>query len=136
MKTPTSGGIEAPVFRFERIEAWQMARSFNRVIYSVSKSFPKDEVFSLTSQLRRSAVSVAANIAEGSGRNSDADFGHFLEIAYASLMETVSHLYLALDQNYLPAKQFEDVANEANALACKIVALSKSIRRSPRISRP
>jgi hypothetical protein len=69
-------------FRFEKLEAWQLARAFNKAVYAVSKKFPKDESFALTAQLRRASISVSSNIAEGAGRNSDADFAHFLEIAY------------------------------------------------------
>jgi hypothetical protein len=64
-------------FRFEKIDAWQLARTFNKAVYAASKSFPKDEAFALTAQLRRASISVSSNIAEGSGRNSDADFAHF-----------------------------------------------------------
>ena len=90
-------------------------------------------MFALTSQLRRASVSVSSNIAEGSGRNSDKDFAHFLEIAYGSLMETVSQCFLALDEGYLTQKDFDSLAGDADKLAGKIVALSKSLGRSARI---
>ena len=122
-------------FRFERLDAWQMARQLNRSIYRLTKTFPKDEMFALTSQLRRASVSVSSNIAEGSGRNSDKDFAHFLEIAYGSLMETVSQCFLALDEGYLTQKDFDSLAGDADKLAGKIVALSKSLGRSARIHR-
>lgn len=123
-------------FRFERIEAWQMARQFNRAVYQASRKFPQDEKFGLTSQIRRASVSISSNIAEGSGRNSDVDFAHFLEIAYGSLMETVSQLFLAMDESYISSKSFEGLANDADLLAAKIVALSKSLGRKPRIHPP
>jgi hypothetical protein len=69
------------LFRFENLEVWQLARQLNRSVYSSTKKFPKDELFALTSQVRRASISISSNIAEGSGRNSDADFAHFLEIA-------------------------------------------------------
>jgi four helix bundle protein len=72
---------------------WQQARLLNKKIYGLSKAFPSNEPYSLTSQIRRASISVSSNIAEGSGRNSDADFAHFLEIAYGSLMEVVSQLF-------------------------------------------
>ncbi len=125
-----------PAFRFEKLEAWQMARRLNRAVYQATVGFPKNEQFGLTSQLRRASVSVSSNIAEGSGRNSDADFSHFLEIAYASLMEVVSQLYLALDENYLDQSTFDSMANQSQTLAAKIAALSKSLGRIPRISLP
>jgi four helix bundle protein len=121
-------------FRFEKIEAWQLARAFNKAVYRAARGFPKEEMFALTSQMRRASVSVSSNIAEGSGRNSDADFAHFLEIAYGSLMEVVSQLFIALDESYLTELQFEALAEEADVLASKIVALSKSLGRQPRIA--
>ena len=77
-----------------------------------------------------------SNIAEGSGRNSDADFGHFLEIAYGSLMEVVSQLFVALDENYIAQEQFDAIAQEADHLAGKIVNLSKSLGRTARFTNP
>jgi four helix bundle protein len=88
-------------FRFEKLTVWQSARRLSGEVYAVTKSFPRDELFGLTSQLRRAVVSVSANIAEGSGRNSDADFAHFLEMAYGSAMEVASLLYLAADAGHL-----------------------------------
>ena len=73
---------------------------------------------------------------EGSGRNSDADFAHFLEIAYGSLMEVVSQLFIALDENYITETDFDALADEADVLAGKIVALAKSLGRQPRIASP
>ncbi len=120
-------------FRFEKLEAWQLARAFNMAVYAVSKNFPKDESFALTAQLRRASISISSNIAEGSGRNSDADFAHFLEIAYGSLMEAVSQLFLAFDQGYVSRETFAELQNQAALLAGKIAGLSKSLGRSPRI---
>jgi four helix bundle protein len=134
MKQSSVESGRSRAFRFERIEAWQLARAFNRSVYRATRGFPKDEMFALTSQIRRASVSVSSNIAEGSGRNSDADFAHFLEIAYGSLMEVVSQLFIALDESYLTEAQFEALADEADVLAGKIVALSKALGRKPRIA--
>jgi len=122
-------------FRFERIEAWQLARALNKKVYAVTRQFPKEELFALTSQLRRASVSVSSNIAEGAGRNSDVDFAHFLEISYGSLMEVVSQLFLALDESYVPEETFIQLANDADLLAGKIAALSKSLGRISRIDK-
>ena len=77
-------------FRFEKLEVWQEARKINQVIYRLTRKFPREELFAMTSQIRRASISVSSNIAEGSGRNSDKDFAHFLEQAYGSLMEVAS----------------------------------------------
>lgn len=123
-------------FRFEKIEVWQMARRFNRAIYGVTRNFPDEEKFGLTAQIRRSSVSISSNIAEGSGRNSDTDFSHFLEIAYGSLMEAISQLFLALDESFVTEDTFDRLTADGDLLASKIVALSKSLGRKPRINRP
>jgi four helix bundle protein len=99
-----SRGVEMPEkhqFRFENLTVWQSARRLSGEVYSATQGFPKEELFGLTSQIRRAAVSIGANIAEGSGRNSDADFARFLEIAYGSAMELASLLYLASDAGRL-----------------------------------
>jgi four helix bundle protein len=134
--SPSPSPRVARQFRFERIEAWQLARALNRKVYAVTRQFPKDEQFGLTSQLRRASVSVSSNIAEGSGRNSDVDFAHFLEIAYGSLMESVSQLFLAVDENYLNTDSFDSLLADADLLAGKIAALSKSLGRVSRIAQP
>lgn len=113
-----------------------MARRFNRAIYGVTRNFPDEEKFGLTAQIRRSSVSISSNIAEGSGRNSDTDFSHFLEIAYGSLMEAISQLFLALDESFVTEDTFDRLTADGDLLASKIVALSKSLGRKPRINRP
>jgi four helix bundle protein len=119
-------------FRFQKLEVWQQARALNKSIYSLSGRFPSSELYALTSQVRRASISVSSNIAEGSGRNSDADFAHFLEIAYASLMEVISQLYLALDQGYITETQLEMISTDADLLASQLVALSKTLGRASR----
>ena len=76
-------------FRFEQLQIWQSAIIFTNNIYTATKVFPPEERFSLTDQLRRSASSIAANIAEGSGSSSKKDFSHYLDIAIKSTYETV-----------------------------------------------
>ncbi|MCA9077615.1 MAG: four helix bundle protein [Planctomycetaceae bacterium] len=83
------------MFRFQKLDVWQRAIRLSNRVYELTKTFPNEERFGLTSQMRRTAVSIAANIAEGSGRVSDRDFARFLEIAYGSLMETLSHAVIA-----------------------------------------
>jgi len=99
----------------------------NRDTYRLSRAFPPGEAFALTAQVRRSSTSVAANIAEGAGRNSDPDFARFLEQAYGSLMETASHLYLALDEGYVDEATLAPVLDRASGLAGRIVVLNHSL---------
>jgi len=119
-------------FRFQKLDVWQQARLLNKKICGLSRAFPSHESYALTSQIRRASISVSSNIAEGSGRNSDADFAHFLEIAYGSLMEVISQLFLALDEGYITQLQLDEIASEADILASQLVALSKTLGRVSR----
>ena len=94
------------MFKFEKLDVWQKAIDFADLVYSKTKSFPSDERFGLTNQMRRAAVSVSSNIAEGSARISDADFARFVEIATGSLFEVVSESTVAKRQGYVSDKDF------------------------------
>ena len=78
------------MFNFEKLDVWHKAIEFADTVYSVTKGFPSDERFGLTNQMRRAAVSVSANIAEGTSRSSRSDYARFVEIATGSLFEVVS----------------------------------------------
>ncbi|HEY5041937.1 MAG TPA: four helix bundle protein [Verrucomicrobiae bacterium] len=114
-------------FRFEKLEVWQEARKINQLVYRLTQNFPRRELFAMTSQLRRAAVSISANIAEGAGRNSDKDFAHYLEQSYGSLMEVASIFYLALDENYVNSNELEPFLEDLERLAKRIAALNRSL---------
>lgn len=116
-------------FRFEKFTIWHDARKFANNIYNLTKNFPKDERFGLVDQLRRAAVSIALNIAEGSDRKSDIDFRRFLRLAMGSLEETVTALYISLDQSYITQQKFYRLYEEANILAAKINKLIGNLKR-------
>jgi len=84
-----------------------MAREYRKAIYQATKSFPKEELFGLTNQIRRAACSVTANIAEGYGRYNLQDTAHFCVMARGSLNETLDQLYVALDEGYISQETFE-----------------------------
>ena len=88
---------------FKDLIVWQKAMELVKAVYALSKAFPADERYALTDQLRRAVVSIPSNIAEGSGRASNADYGHFLSIARGSLYETMTQLQVAVDLGYIPA---------------------------------
>jgi four helix bundle protein len=106
------------MFRFEKLEAWQKAVELADDVYAATRGFPDHERFGLTTQMRRAAVSISSNIAEGSGRSSDADFARFIEIAYGSLMEVVSQSLIAHRQSFMsePARKKIYVKSEELAL--------------------
>jgi len=89
------------MFNFEKLDVWQKAVAFADLVYSLTRDFPEPERFGLISQMRRAAVSVSANIAEGSSRTSRDDYARFVEIATGSLFEVVSHAFIAPKQNLL-----------------------------------
>jgi four helix bundle protein len=115
--------------RFESLEAWQKAHQLALGVYALSRKLPEDEKFGLTSQLRRAAVSAAANIAEGRERTSDADFGHFLDIAAGSVAEVQYFLILGRDLGYWPDAEIQGVSDLAAETIRVIRALRDSVRR-------
>lgn len=115
-------------FRFEKLDVWQLAIEFSDEIYRVTATFPTDERFGLTNQLRRASVSIAANIAEGAGRQSNKDNQRFIDIAYGSLMEVVSHLTIARRQEFLDADSWEELRGNADRLARMLSGLSAYLR--------
>jgi len=96
-----TGDLEESVVAFRSIKVWQKAHKVTLALYKKTRSFPKEERYGLTSQLRRSAASVCANIAEGCGRRSKGDFARFLEIALGSASELEYHLLLAADLGFV-----------------------------------
>lgn len=116
--------------RFENIEAWQKARELVNRVYKVSSysRFGKD--FDLQHQVRRSAISVMANIAEGFGRRSNQEFANFLNYSHGSAAETQSHLYLALDQNYINQETFDELYNQCDEISRMTLSLANYLRKN------
>lgn len=114
---------EFHVYGFEKLEVYQLARKFRIEIKLLSKSFPSDEKFELTSQIRRSSSSIATNLAEGSGRASSMDQAHFTNISYSSALETIDHLNYAFDMEYIDFNKLctlriklDEIINKLNSL--------------------
>lgn len=118
------------MFRFEQLEIWKSAIKYTTNIYLLTKKFPKEETFSLTDQLRRSATSIAANIAEGSGGSSKKDFCHYLDISIKSTYESVSHLEVAKEQHYITEDERIIYYDEAEKLARKIRSFKYSLLKT------
>lgn len=102
---------------FEELIIWQEARKFTNNIYRVTKKFPKEELYGLTSQMRRAAVSVMSNIAEGFDRRTTKEFISFLVIARASVSEVQNDLYISLDLNYINTENFQTNYDYAQKIA-------------------
>lgn len=114
-------------FRFEKLKVWQEARKINQTIYRLTRNFPREELFALTSQIGRASISICSNIAEGSGRNSDKDFAHFLEQAHGSLMEVASTPYLAFDEGYVKENDLDPLFDELERMAKGTASLNRSL---------
>src|SRR5881275_438773 len=95
------------MFTFENLEAWQHAIDFADLVYNQTRSFPPAERFGLTNQMRRAAVSVSSNLAEGSSRSSRPDFARFVEISGGSLFEVVSQAFIGRRRAFLTEEQFQ-----------------------------
>ncbi|MCK4648329.1 four helix bundle protein [bacterium] len=95
--------------RFEDLRVWQLGRNFRRVIYKISKKVPKEEMYCLTQQIRRAAISITSNIAEGWGRYHYQENIQFCRISRGSINEVLDHLYTAQDENYISKKEFEQL---------------------------
>ena len=117
------------MFRFEKLDVWHRAVRHACNVYRITRDFPTDERFGLTSQMCRASVSIAANIAEGSSRASDVDFARYVEIAYGSLMEVVSHAEIAKLQGYLTKEVYDGIYQESDELARMLSGLRSSLLR-------
>ena len=106
---------------FKKFEVWQLSHQLTLKIYKASQSFPKEETFGLTSQIRRSFASIGYNISEGSGRNSDKEFAHFINVALGQSNEAENQLILAKDLEYLSEKDFQELLEELTILKKKLV---------------
>lgn len=107
-----------------KYSVFQDARTLALEVYRITETFPSSEQFGLTSQLRRGAVSIASNIVEGCARRTDADFAHFVDIAFASAREMEFQLSLAHDLGFLKSRETEERTNKVTrALAALILAL-------------
>ncbi len=110
--------------RFEDIQAWQKARELTKQIYEITKSVQFSNDFSLKDQIRRAAISVMANIAEGFARRTHKEFINFLGIAHASSAEIQSHLYVAVDQGYISKEEFQKVYGNTDEISRMIQGFS------------
>src|SRR5205809_7726826 len=95
------------MFNFEKLETWQEAINFADLVYALTRNFPDAERFGLTNQMRRAAVSISSNLAEGGSRSSRVDFARFVEIATGSLFEVVSQSFIGRRQNFINQENFQ-----------------------------
>lgn len=113
---------------FRELKVSQKAYQFTLAVYRATTSFPSDERYGLTSQLRRSASSIPANLAEGCGRGSDVDFARFCQIAMGSACEAECHLLLAFDLGHLPSEEHDRLIADIQEVKRMLTSLINRLR--------
>jgi four helix bundle protein len=115
------------MFNFEKLEVWHKAIAFADMVYDHTGAFPGDERFSLTNQMRRAAVSVSSNIAEGSSRSSSTDYARFIEVATGSLFEIVSQSTIAKRRGFLSEEKYRAIYSAAEEQSRMLSGLRASL---------
>ena len=115
--------VKAPKYTYKQLDAYKEAKKLVMMVYAVLKQFPKEETYALSDQLRRAAVSVPSNIAEGSGRTSAKDQAHFLEMAFGSLMEVSCQIDIACDLGYISQEELGLLEQRVRAVAALLSGL-------------
>jgi four helix bundle protein len=113
---------------FQQLEIWQRSHQLTLRVYTATQSFPKEEIYGLTSQMRRSSSSVPTNIAEGCGRNSSIEFNRFLVIATGSLSELQYQFILSRDLKYFSEPIFKELFDEASQIKKMIYSYCQRLK--------
>jgi len=113
-------------YSFEKLIVWQKSRKLAAVIYKMTREFPKEEMFGISSQMRRCSISISSNIAEGSGRQTFKEKARFTEIAYASALELLNQLMISLDLEYIKEEIYLTTRTEIEEVTFMLDALRKS----------
>ena len=126
------------IVSFTDLLVWQKSHALVVALYEVTKTFPSEEVYGLTSQMRRAAISVTSNISEGFGRHTDKERTHFYYLSHGSLVELKNQLLIARDVGYLSEETFADLAEQANVVHALLRGLiTKTKKRSTgRMAKP
>jgi four helix bundle protein len=112
---------------FKKYDIWQLSHELTLEVYKITNRFPKEEMYGLTSQIRRASSSIPTNISEGCGRNSDAEFNQFLNIALGSALETEYLLILSKDLAYIKDDVFLNMEGKVNTIKSKIYTLKQRL---------
>jgi four helix bundle protein len=118
------------MFNFEKLEVWRKSLEFADLVYMLTRTFPEEERFGLTNQMRRASVSVSSNIAEGSSRSSKTDHARFVELAAGSLFEVISQSHVAVRQRYLSKGDFGSIHASAEELSRMLSGLKSYLTRT------
>lgn len=113
---------------FRELKVWQKAHQLALTVYQITATLPREELYGLTSQLRRSCSSIPANLAEGCGRNGDGDFARFCSIAMGSASELEYHLLLARELKLIKAKEYQELAQRTVEVKRMLAALIQKLK--------
>jgi len=116
------------MFNFEKLETWHDAIAFADLVYQLTRKFPDEERFGLTNQMRRAAVSISSNIAEGCSRSSRMDYARFVELATGSVFEVVSQATIGRNQNFLSDTSYRQLYKAAEKQSRMLSGLRKSLQ--------
>jgi len=112
---------------FRQLKVWEKSHQLALAVYKATKEFPKEELYGLTSQIRRASMSIPTNIAEGCGRNTDAEFARFLQIAMGSASETEYQLLLSHDLGFINKEQYDKLNLDVTEIKRMIDSLLKTV---------
>lgn len=120
-------------FRFRKFKVYKESRRFIADIYELSSKFPKTEKYCLADQIRRAATSIILNLAEGTGKSSDADFNRHVKISIGSINEVVAIFDICLDQSYINSKAHTKYLNKAENIVKQLYGLSKALKKNKKM---
>ena len=118
--------LKSKIYSFETLDVWNDARKLTVQVYKLTSRFPSEEKFGLISQMRRSAISISSNLAEGSSRDSLKDQARFSEISFGSLMELLNHLILSFDLAFITEQPLTELRASIDSVGLKLDGLRKS----------
>ena len=121
---------------FQKLEVWKKAHELTLTIYRITADFPANERYGLTSQLQRASASIGANLAEGCGRETDADYKRFVQMAAGSACEVEYHLILARDLSLIPIETHNQLNNDINEIKRMLCGLTHYLENERQVSRP
>lgn len=119
---------------YKDLKVWEKAHAFVLEIYKVSKAFPKEETYSLISQIRRASYSIPANIAEGCGKKTQLDLANFLQVALGSANETEYFLLLSKDLDYIEIESYCVLEKDINEIKAMLISLISKVRNSTSVT--
>lgn len=113
-------------YSFEKLEVWKISTNFVADIYKLTSKFPKEELFGLTSQIRRAAISIPSNLAEGSSRQTIKDQARFTVVSYSSALEVLNHLIISKDLGFISKQEYISLREKIEKITNMLNALSKA----------